>query len=352
MSLPGPRTGYLPWRTKRQEAMSPASRRLMQKDMNMSEKTQNSMAEVPFNQIYNPEDENARSELRNIPQLAESIEADGLLTAFTVELNQDPSTKEKYPYRLRAGARRYAACKALKYGSRVVPVVIVPNEDGLIKNLIENLHREDLPSIDLAMRLHDMETGDAPGAGGKKYTKKELAKRLKMSLSHVSNLIRAHKNVIPAGKKLWCKYNVPTTVVFSWAGLEEEEQEKAIAKWFRAYEKAAAREESGDGADETGGKKGKKGKEESGEEGPKPFVKGKKASQIEAYKTVLEWKLETGQLRTAVEKEAATRQIDTLRFLLGELARFPAVTAADLKDYSKWQKMEADEEELFAEAGE
>jgi ParB/RepB/Spo0J family partition protein len=299
--------------------------------------------EVPFNSIYNPEDENARSKLHNIPQLAESIKLEGLLQGLTVEPNQDPETNTKFPYRLRAGGRRHAALTLLRWGCKPVPVNVVSPEDGLIKNLVENIQREDLPTIDVAQRLHDMEAGEAPGCT-KKYTKKELATRLGMSLSHVSNLIRAHKNLTSDAKKLWRKHNIPTTTVFAWSALEEADQEKATTKWVADQEKAAERAAAASEAGDTKKKPRKSRGEEP--EASKALVKGKKATQLESYKAVLEWKLETGALKGAAEKEAAVRQIDTLRFMLGDLARFPAVSAADLKDHAKWcaEQVKAEEE--------
>lgn len=314
----------------------------------MSAKQQNTAAMTPFNKIFIDAEENARHDLTKIDELASSIDTHGLMTALTVIVGGP----EGFDFTLDAGYRRSAALKQLKWGAKEVPIVITSDKDRAIKNLVENIERQDLPSIDLAVRLAMLEAGTAPKSS-ERYTKKDLAAKLGMSLSHVSNLIRADKNLIIEAKKLWRKHNIPTTTIFAWAGLNEEEQLAAIAKWQRDLEKSKEREAaakakaSGGGEDEGGGDDGG-GEEESG---PKPLVKGKKASLLESYKEILDWKMETGLIKGAADKEAAIRQIDTLRFLLGDLVKFPGVTATDAKDYAKWLKAqeaaeaEAEEEE-------
>lgn len=297
---------------------------------------------VLLTQIYVDPDENSRHDMRNIDALAEQIREQGLLTALTVTNGGSPDPEK--PYHLRAGYRRFAALTLLK--AKEIPVVVTADKNTGIKNLSENIHRENLPSIDLAARLAQLEQGTAPGTP-EKYTKKELATQLGMSLSHVSNLIRSDKNLTIEAKKVWRKHDVPTTTVFAWAGLSEEEQLKAIAKWERDQDKIKERAKAAASEDAEPKKRGKKDEEEKTR---KPLVKGKSASLLESYKDCLEWQLETGALKGAVEKEAALRQIDTFRFLLGDLSRMPGITAADLKAHEKWLEEQVAEEE--AEEGE
>lgn len=296
-------------------------------------------------EIYVDEDENSRHDMKDIDTFAGLIKEQGLLSALTVTNGGSPDPKK--PYRLRAGFRRFAALTILKV--KEIPVVVVPDIKTGIKNLAENINREQLPSIDLAARLAQLEAGTVPGSE-EKYTKKELAAQLGMSLSHVSNLIRADKNCTLEAKKVWRKHDVPTTTVFAWASLNEEEQLKAIDKWTRDQERIKARSAGKSEGEET---KGKKGKKEEEEPKKKPMVKGKNASMIQAYKEVLEWQLETGALKGQVEKAEALRQLDTFRFLLGDLSRMPGISATDVKAYESYlKKMEAEEAKKAEEEGE
>lgn len=311
----------------------------------------NEAMNIPFNQIEIDEEENSRRDLTNIDKLAASIkESGGLLESLVVTRNPEGS---KFPFRLGAGYRRAAALKSLKWGSNPVPATVTADDDRAIKNLVENLEREDLPSVDLAERLLQLENGEAPGSIGRKYTKKELAAKTGLSVSHTTNLIRAAKNLVIEVKNLWRKFNVPTTVVFEWSALSEEEQHAAIAKYEhdqkRIKERKAAAGESGDGSTKgkKGSKKGKKGEDDK----HKAIVKGAKASMLENFKEVLEWQMETGRIKGAADKAAAIAQIDTLRFMLGDLQKFPNVTKADEKDHAAWiaeqnaAEEEAEEEE-------
>jgi len=292
---------------------------------------------IAFNLILIPEEENARHNLTQIDELANSIKVNGLLTSLTV-VNGGP---EGQPYRLAAGFRRAAALKLLKWGSALVPVTVVDSEDIGVKNLIENIHREALPSVDTAERLRLLEGGEAPGSPNA-YSKKVLAERLSMSISHVSNLIRADKNLSAESKQVWRKKDVPTTVVFGWAKLDETEQEKAVAKWLREQERAESKEvkskATGKGSEEGEG-------EGASAEVSKALLKGAKAKKVERYRDILEWKLQTGVIKATAEKNAAVAQIDTIRFLLGDLKKFPLVTASDEKAYDNAMEEDSSSEE-------
>ena len=315
----------------------------------MSQKIQNEVKMVPFSSIEINEEENARSELKDIDKLAENIKEHGLLEPLGVT-NGGSGDK---PYRLRFGSRRAAALKKLKWGDAPVAVTIVPAEDSILTNLMENLQRQDLPTIDLAQRLHDLEAGEAPGTDGKKYTKVELAKIINRSQSHVGNLIRAIKNLGADARRVWRSKDVPTTVVFAWAGMDEEAQSAAVAAYKEEQERIDARISALAGkeeAAESGGKK--KRKKDKGEDGPQPLVKGKNATQLETNAAILNWKIEQGIVKSKEEVAEAMGQIMLIRFLLGDLARFPSISASERKDYAKWLKEQQAEVEGEEEEGE
>ena len=306
----------------------------------MTAKQEASVFEAPFNSILIPDDENARHKLKKIDELAESIREHGLLEPLVV-VN---GGTEDQPYRLKAGYRRAAALKLLKWGSKPVAVSLAKEDDGPLKMLVENIQREDLASADLAQSLYELEEGEYNGpyerdeAGkAKKYTKKELMAKTGLGLNHLTNLIRAHKNLGRDAKTAWRKYEVPTTVVFKWAAMEEAEQEAAVALWVKRHEERLAQ----DSADPTKPKKGSKGKK--GKKGKKDkdgsadvFIKGAKAAVASAWCDVLQWKLEN-EAKGVTEKAALEAQIATLDFLVkGKGRTFPNVTKADEKAYEQW----------------
>lgn len=184
----------------------------------------NETKNVVFNIIFVPEEENARTVYEGIEDLAADIKQHGLLQGLVVT-NGGSADK---PYRLVAGFRRAAALKLLKWGDKTVPVTIVESQGRVIKNLIENIYRHDLRTADLAQRLFDLERGDYPREPGEKvieYTKEALSAQLGLSISHVTNLIRAHAHLADDVKKVWQKQDLPQNLVFKMAALTTKEEQ-------------------------------------------------------------------------------------------------------------------------------
>jgi ParB/RepB/Spo0J family partition protein len=318
---------------------------------------QNKTIEITFNSIFIPDDENSRSKLKKIDELAESIKEHGLLEPLVV-VN---GGKGEQKYRLKAGYRRAAALKKLRWGDKLVAVTVAEEDDGPIKTLVENIQREDLPAYDLAQTLHDLETGDYNGpyerdeeGKAKKYTKQELMAKTGLGLAHLTNLIRAHKNLGKEAKNAWRRHDVPVTVVFKWAAMSEEEQEAAVALWTHRNEQRLA-EDKGAGAKAKGkkGKKGKKGaKAKGGGEERTTFIKGAKAAVAVAWVDVLKWKLEH-EAKGVTEKAAIEAQIGTIEFLAqGKGRHLPNVTKADEKAYEKWYAEQLAAEKAAKKGGE
>jgi len=184
----------------------------------------NETKNVAFNIIEVPEEENARTVLKGIPELAEEIRRDGLLQNLVVS----NGGKGERTYRLVAGFRRAAALKLLKWGDKTVPVTVVPAQGRAIKNLAENIHRDELCTADLAARLHDLSTGDYPRDKGEErvvYSKDDLAAQLGLSVSHITNLIRAHANLAGSVRKAWQKDELPQNLIFKAAGMNSKEEQ-------------------------------------------------------------------------------------------------------------------------------
>jgi ParB family chromosome partitioning protein len=108
-----------------------------------------------------------------IAELARSIEAHGLLQPIVLR----PEGRE---YELVAGSRRLAAHEQL--GRARITAVILPDADGELLALIENLQRADLDPVDEAQALRTLkERGD--------YTLEDLRRLVGRSLSYLSEMM-------------------------------------------------------------------------------------------------------------------------------------------------------------------
>jgi ParB family chromosome partitioning protein len=92
-----------------------------------------------------PDPLNTRGELRNIPELAESMKSSGVLEAITVRpIEAKDGSDEVTDYIISRGHRRHAA--ALLAGLPVVPIIVKGGDDDLERaftRLVENLQRDD-----------------------------------------------------------------------------------------------------------------------------------------------------------------------------------------------------------------
>jgi ParB family transcriptional regulator, chromosome partitioning protein len=178
---------------KRKEALGKGIRSLLQNidsDLSVteksfikdsSEKTNAANARIPLNQIEpNPGqprhdfDENALSEL------AASVKMHDIIQPITV------TKTAKGKYRIIAGERRFRAAKIA--GLADIPVYIKDVKDSKILELalLENLQREDLNAIEIALSYRQlMEELD--------YTQDQLAERMGKERSTVTNYIRLLK---------------------------------------------------------------------------------------------------------------------------------------------------------------
>jgi ParB family chromosome partitioning protein len=178
---------------KRKEALGKGIRSLLQNidsDLSVteksfikdaSEKTNAANARIPLNQIEpNPGqprhdfDENALSEL------AASVKMHDIIQPITV------TKTAKGKYRIIAGERRFRAAKIA--GLADIPVYIKDVKDSKILELalLENLQREDLNAIEIALSYRQlMDELD--------YTQDQLAERMGKERSTVTNYIRLLK---------------------------------------------------------------------------------------------------------------------------------------------------------------
>lgn len=281
---------------------------------------------VPFSSITIDLEFNSRTVYKDIPQLAESIKAHGLVTPLTVRRLDDGS------WYLVAGYRRYQALTLLNWGDKPIKVTMEEYEtDGAayLANIVENTNRLDMNTVDLAKRFHELETGtyrrilkplkegEEPGINAK-IPRKEIAKHSGFSVSHLSNLIRIHTKMSDTVKEMCQKHDIPMARMFKWSAIEgEEEQLAAFEEW-----KSAVDAEKAEGK-KPRGKKGKDKGDEGGEEDEgdeTETVSGPSKSEIKSQFAALDEKIKEGALK-GEELVVAKAKHKTLRWVLGEIVR-------------------------------
>ena len=137
---------------------------------------------IPLSQL-SPDPENVRSQVTNIDELCQSIQEYGLLQNLVVK----PIGDDKYM--VKAGNRRYRALSKLESeGLWTEPVPCLIEENDLAQ-LIENLHREDVPIWRMGRRYIELsEQG---------FTLAEVAGQLCKSPAHVSLAVKVAERMHP-----------------------------------------------------------------------------------------------------------------------------------------------------------
>lgn len=147
--------------------------------------------EIPLARIDpNPDQSRRTFDEQALRELAASIRSDGVLQPVLVRLSGDR-------YTLLVGERRVRACRLA--GLTTVPAVIrdIPADKILEVTLVENIQREDLNPIDIALALDRMATE-------LHLIHEELALRTGMSRTSVTNHLRLLR--LPAQvKQLVCE---------------------------------------------------------------------------------------------------------------------------------------------------
>lgn len=136
------------------------------------------IANIPTDQITPDPDQPRKSfSDASIAELAKSIEAHGVLQPILVYLRDDG-------YVIIAGERRFRACQ--KIGLTSIPCKIMHYKTEMQKmevSLIENIQRENLNAIDLALSFQAlMQKFD--------LTQEDIAQKVAKSRSYVANIVR------------------------------------------------------------------------------------------------------------------------------------------------------------------
>ena len=138
------------------------------------------LAELSLDRIVADEN-NARSKLGNLDELAKSIQACGIISPIRVRPIDAGLYKNVF------GHRRFAATKVA--GFETIPALIGNEDDpqAEINQLVENVQRQDVPAIDLALAISKQPLDD-----------KALAEKMSKS----SSWIRAHRALLKLDKQL------------------------------------------------------------------------------------------------------------------------------------------------------
>lgn len=179
------------------------------------EPQESAVNEIPVKMIVaNPWQPRSEFDSEALDELAASIKEIGIIQPITVRLTDNGS------YQLIAGERRYRAAK--KVGMKTIPAFVRLAEDTnmLEMALVENIQREDLNAIEVAIsyqRLMDE----------CKLTQESLSDRVGKKRSTVSNYLRLLK--LPAEVQLGLKeHKISMGHARALINLEDEEQQIAV----------------------------------------------------------------------------------------------------------------------------
>ena len=160
-----------------------------------------------------------------LKELGDSIKEIGLLAPVIVR-------KHDGTWQLVAGERRWRA--AQEAGLEEIPAIIreVDDFESLLESLSENLHREDLSSLEREDAIYKLWEWGRKEGRVKSY--EDLAKKLGLDSSTISNTIIARK----FREKERISPRISTSVIIDTAGLEEKERVQLIRRVERGEIKA------------------------------------------------------------------------------------------------------------------
>ncbi|MDE6493929.1 MAG: ParB/RepB/Spo0J family partition protein [Bacteroidales bacterium] len=174
------------------------------------------IAAIPVDSIdANPFQPRRQFNDETLDELCQSIKTNGLITPITVR-------KTGKRYQLISGERRLRASKLA--GLKEVPAYIrmANDNESLEMALIENIQREDLNAIDVALSYQAL-------MDAYKYNQEELSRRVGKSRSAVANFLRLLK--LPADIQLYLKDNkISMGHARCIAGVEKQEEQLALAQ--------------------------------------------------------------------------------------------------------------------------
>ncbi|WP_018107225.1 ParB/RepB/Spo0J family partition protein [Porphyromonas bennonis] len=152
-----------------------------------------SISELPLNAIYpNPDQPRADFDAETLEELASSIKHIGLVQPITVR--EDGKGEGKYI--IISGERRYRAARLIELETIPAYIRTVDDDQVVEMALIENIQREDLNAIEIALTFSKLIDADG-------LTQEELATRVGKKRATVANYLRLLK--LPAQIQLGLK---------------------------------------------------------------------------------------------------------------------------------------------------
>ena len=316
---------------------------------------------IPWGEILVPGNANIRQSMPEVKRLAASLADKGQLAAVIVT---NGGTKDQ-PYTLVAGFRRMAAYALNGWQDRPItanvltdPAIIGDPVARMALNWTENMQREDVSSLDQAEALNQLVTGTYPVRAGEKAApvdKKVICEKFDMSSNHLGALVRVF-TLIDADVKLHAKkVKAPLRLLIAMSRIKAKSAEALadaqhvmLQEWIDEQE---ALEADGRKRKERSDKgKGKADKAANDDGGTfagliKPTRKIDARGTAAQYMTVLAAKV-THADTTKEEKMKLAGMIELMRYLTGDLKKFPLLTK---EDFIVLEEEEAEEEEVAAE---
>ncbi|MBQ9312317.1 MAG: ParB/RepB/Spo0J family partition protein [Bacteroidales bacterium] len=138
------------------------------------------IADIPLKDIEpNPEQPRKDFDEKSIEELAQSIKENGIISPITVNKRGDK-------YQIIAGERRYRAAKLLDLKSVPAYIRVVTPLQGMEMALIENIQRDDLNAIEIALSLQAL-------LEQTHFSHEELGKKIGKSRASIANYVRLLK---------------------------------------------------------------------------------------------------------------------------------------------------------------
>ena len=320
-------------------------------------KAESSVKLIPWKQILVPGNANIRQNLPEVKRLAASLASQGQLAPIIVT---NGGTKEQ-PYTVVAGFRRMAAYAHNGWQDKDILANVLPGvaNDPVARmaiNWTENMQREDVSPLDQAEALNQLVTGTYPVRAGEKAApvdKKVICEKFDMSSNHLGALVRVH-SLIDSDIKLHArKVRAPLRLLIAMARVKGKNTEAVAQAQHEMLQEWVDEQEALESEGRKRKERSDKGKGES--EKPendngsftgliKPTRKIDARGTAAQYLTVLNAKVAHPET-TKEEKLRVAGMIDLMRYLTGDLKKFPLLTKEDFIVLEDEEEEEGEETE-------
>ena len=314
--------------------------------------TQTQTKLIPWSQIHVPAGANIRQSISTpeVKRLAASLLDKGQLAAVIVT---NGGSKDQ-PYTLVAGFRRMAAFSANGWEDREVLANIITDIANdpvarLAVNWTENMQREDVSPLDQAEAMHHLVSGTYPvreGETAAPVDKKTICEKFDMSSNHLGSLVRVFQNVDPDLKVQAKKFKAPLRLLIAMSRCTGKNTEQIVERQYEMLKAWVGEQEA---LESQGRKRKKRGsaKGEGGDGEPKALLRPTKKIDDRGnagdYLIVLSAKVENPET-TREEKIKLAGMIELMRYLTGDLKKFPLLTKEDFIVLEEEEEEEGEEE--------